>query len=200
MTYLIVRHHALRRICPTTWCSEFTWAQFHNHSSPSSLQGSINVYSNKKDGSRDEPALNAVFTGKFIYFPAYVSHSICYRDFTFWPETKHGFLVSLCFLSENALRWMLRNAEHNVWPTLHKMSFWLTAFVLDCIWKVRLALSHYCLWILAYKGWNLSDVERMALTCNVWYLRNLSRFSTGGPNSSKSVEEWFQLLQTVLSP
>lgn len=95
---------------------------------------------------------------------------------------------------------MLRNAEHNVWPTLHKMSFWLTAFVLDCIWKVRLALSHYCLWILAYKGWNLSDVERMALTCNVWYLRNLSRFSTGGPNSSKSVEEWFQLLQTVLSP
>lgn len=58
-------------------CSEFTWALFHNHSSPSSLQGSINVYSNKKDGSRDEPALNATSTEKFIYFPTDVSHSIC---------------------------------------------------------------------------------------------------------------------------
>lgn len=98
MTYLIDRHHALRRICPTTWCSEFTWAQFHNHSSPSSLLGSINVYSNKKDGSRDEPALNAAFTGKFIYFPTDVSHSICYGDFTFWPETKHAFLGRTLFL------------------------------------------------------------------------------------------------------
>lgn len=50
-------------------CSEFTWAQFHYHLSPSSLQGSINVYSNKKDGSRDEPALNTVFTENLFIFP-----------------------------------------------------------------------------------------------------------------------------------